>query len=281
MELNMKTPIKKLILASGLTLTMLQMNNLAQADTLSQNMSEINKSAQIHTAYVLSPFLRHHNLGVAVQGDKATLTGAVEDEVNKDLAEQIALGLNGIKTVDNQITIDKDYVVPESAKERSFGQVVDDATITAAVKSKLLWSKYADGRSINVNTEYGKVTLKGTADSDLAKELADRLATNTEGVIDVDNQLKIEKAKSSEKDKAKKSEDTVGQMLSDSWITTKVKSTFMYSSNVNGSQISVSTEKGVVSLSGKLSNGAEKALAIEIAQNVRGVKSVVAKDLNG
>jgi osmotically-inducible protein OsmY len=67
--------------------------------------------------------------------------------------------------------------------------------------------------------------------------------------------------------------------MSDSWITTKVKSTFMYSSNVSGADISVNTEKGVVTLSGKLDSGAEQALAIELAQNIRGVKSVSAKQL--
>ena len=63
-------------------------------------------------------------------------------------------------------------------------------------------------------------------------------------------------------------------MVSDSWITTKVKSTLMYSSNVDGSDIDVTTKKGVVTLSGKLDSGAERALAIELAKNVRGVASV-------
>jgi len=70
-----------------------------------------------------------------------------------------------------------------------------------------------------------------------------------------------------------------GSDLSDSWITTKVKSTFLYSSNVSGSDIAVSTNNGVVVLTGKVKSGAERALAIELAQNVRGVKSVNAKGL--
>ncbi|MEO3877626.1 BON domain-containing protein [Rheinheimera fenheensis] len=58
-----------------------------------------------------------------------------------------------------------------------------------------------------------------------------------------------------------------------------MKSTFMYSSNVSGADISVNTEKGIVTLSGKLDSGAEQALAIELAQNIRGVKSVTSKQL--
>ena len=41
----------------------------------------------------------------------------------------------------------------------------------------------------------------------------------------------------------------------------------------------MSTDKGIVTLSGKVDSGAERALAIELAQNVRGVNSVNAKAL--
>ena len=67
---------------------------------------------------------------------------------------------------------------------------------------------------------------------------------------------------------------TEGTDISDGWITTKVKSTYMYSNNVNGSDIAVSTNAGIVTLTGKMDSGAERALAIELARNVRGVKSV-------
>jgi osmotically-inducible protein OsmY len=67
--------------------------------------------------------------------------------------------------------------------------------------------------------------------------------------------------------------------VSDAWITTKVKSTFLYSSNVAGSDITVTTAGGVVTLTGKVDSGAERALAIELAQNVKGVKSVRATGL--
>ncbi|MFD1692981.1 BON domain-containing protein [Azotobacter chroococcum] len=58
-----------------------------------------------------------------------------------------------------------------------------------------------------------------------------------------------------------------------------MKSTLLYSSNVAGSDITVSTQGGIVTLSGKVHSGAERDLAVELAQNVRGVKSVDAKGL--
>ena len=43
---------------------------------------------------------------------KATLTGNVAEDVNKDLAKQIALGVDGIKTVDNKIEVGPNYKPP-------------------------------------------------------------------------------------------------------------------------------------------------------------------------
>ena len=207
---------------------------------------------------------------------KATLTGTVEEDANKDLAKQIALGVNGVKEVDNQITVKADYTPAKTnPEERSYGQAIDDASITAVVKSKLLWSKYTDGLSTNVDTKSGKVTLEGTADSEAAKTLAGQLARNTHGVVNVDNQLKIEGEDGRGiMNGAKNSVMKSGGDVSDSWITTKVKSTFIYSNHVDSAGISVTTKEGVVTLSGKVDSDVERELAIELAQNVRGVKSV-------
>jgi osmotically-inducible protein OsmY len=70
-----------------------------------------------------------------------------------------------------------------------------------------------------------------------------------------------------------------GAAIADTWITSKVKSTFMYSSNLDSNDIRVSTSKGIVTLSGKLDSGAEQELAIELASNIRGVLSVNADAL--
>ncbi len=112
------------------------------------------------------------------------------------MAKQIALGVSGIKTVDNQIKVESDYVSPaRTSEERSFGEVVDDATITATVKSKLLWSKNTEGLEMDVDTQMGKVTLLGSAESGASRELAGRMAQNTRGVVSVDNQLVVDESK--------------------------------------------------------------------------------------
>ena len=236
-----------------------------------QAVIEARQETQIWTTYALSPYLRANDLKVVVHEGKATLTGNVAEDVNKDLAKQIALGVDGIKSVDNKIEVVPNYKAPAQSADRSYGEVVDDASITSAVKSKLLWSRHVDALNVDVDTTRGKVELTGTANSAEAKEAAGKLAMNTHGVHAVSNQLTVEAVTPKAAVTAAKPE---GTDIADGWITTKVKSTFMYSNNVNGSDIGVSTNAGVVKLSGKMDSGAERALAIELARNVRGVKSV-------
>jgi len=272
--MNIYKHSRKLALSAAIAMTFFTGMKGALASEVSAEITEARQETQIWTTYALSPYLRAHNIKVSVDNGKATLTGKVDEEVNKELAKQIALGVSGIKQVDNQLIVDGDYTPGPKNTGRSYGEMVDDASISTVVKSKLLWSKEAQGISVNVETKSGKVTLLGTADSAAAKELAGALANNTHGVVSVNNKLVVDPSNATLAQSVEKKSDKVEQVFSDSWITTKVKSTLMYSSNVNSSNISVSTKNGVVSLSGKVNSGAEHALALKLANNVRGVKSV-------
>lgn len=272
--------LRSSVLAIAITLALGSLTGAANAeDTVTQNMTDVRQETQIWTTYALSPYLRANDLRVSVQNGKATLTGTVDDGVTKDLATQIALGVDGIKDVDNQIVVNADFVPPAQSTTRSYGEAIDDASITAAIKAKLLWSKYASGLTTSVETKAGRVTLNGTATSKQAKEAAQNLAMNTQGVLSVNNQINVEAPKPSLGDQAKSAMSDASTAISDAWITTKVNSTFLYSSNVHSGAISVATKDGVVKLTGKTQTGAERALAIELAQNVQGVKRVDAKAL--
>lgn len=277
----MQTQFKKSALTTGLLAALAiscNVGSVGAADTVAQNNLEARQEAQIQTTYDLSPYLRAIDLKVSVHGDKATLSGKVNENAGKELAERIALSANGIKSVDNQIVVDPEYVPPAlTSPDRRYGEIVDDASITAVIKSKLLWSKHTDGLSTNVDTNRGKVTLTGTADNKEAKAFAGQLAKNTNGVKSVDNLLEIKPKAAS--DTSNGTVHNTSEAISDTWITTKVKSTFMYSSDVNSSDISVTTSEGVVTLSGNLNSLAERNMAIELAQNLRGVKKVNAEGL--
>lgn len=271
----MKKRSNTLIRMSAIALAVTALSGPAVAEsTMAQDLTNARQESQIWTTFALSPYLRAMDISVSVNNGKAVLTGNVDEDVNKQLAKQIALGVDGIKEVDNRISVNADY--KPQKKTESYGDKIDEISITTAVKSKMLWNKHTDGLAIEVSTKAGKVTLKGSADSAESREMAERLALNTKGVLAVDNQIILaDKAKGGIAATANKA----GTAISDTWITTKVKSTYMYSSNVNSSDIEVTTKKGVVTLKGKVDNGAEQALAVELAENIKGVNSVQSKGL--
>jgi len=270
----MKHYVRTFLQISALSLALSSANTLAANDdkptTAADAVANARYETQIWTTYALSPYLRANQLSVSVMAGKATLSGHVAEAVHKELAGEIAAGVNGIDKVDNNIVVDADYAATTNTGKRSYGDVIDDASITTAVKSKLLWSKHTEGMDTMVVTQNGKVVLTGSVATNEAKQQAEKLAKNTHGVRAVDNQLRVN-------DKAPASDKST--IMADSWITTKVKSTLLYSSNVAGADISVNTVGGVVTLAGKVDSGVEQALAIELAQNIRGVKRVSSSEL--
>lgn len=243
----------------------------------SRELSEARQEGSIWTAFALNRHLNPFTIDVDVENGSAKLTGKVESDVERDLAEQIALGIEGVEKVDNQLTLDPNFEAKAST-EPSLSQRFDDATLVATVKSKLLWNSNTEGLDIKVRAENGTVSLTGSAQSSEAKELAGRLAANTEGVREVNNLLSVSAADTTAA-KAQNAADDAGAAISDAWITSKVKSSFIYSRNIDGMNISVDTQKGMVSLSGSVLSNAEKQLAIETARNIRGVRGVDADAL--
>ena len=69
--------------------------------------------------------------------------------------------------------------------------------------------------------------------------------------------------------------ESTGAVVSDSWITTKVKSDLGVEKDVSATQIHVKTVDGVVTLSGTVDSQAEADRAVAAVNQIKGVKSVV------
>lgn len=68
---------------------------------------------------------------------------------------------------------------------------MDDAAITAKVKTALIAEPDLKGMAIDVDTEQNVVTLNGAVASEAVRERAERIAKEVEGVKDVRNQLLV------------------------------------------------------------------------------------------
>ncbi len=150
---------------------------------------------KVESALLINRHLNNFTIDTDVKNHTVYLTGTVKSDVDKALAAEIAKGIKGVENVENNLVVDADTEMKKTAHdegdERSFGTWYDDATTTASVKSKFLWSGEVDGLDINVDTHRGVVTLNGTADSEANKELAEKMAKNTDGVRDVVNKLVV------------------------------------------------------------------------------------------
>lgn len=73
--------------------------------------------------------------------------------------------------------------------DRTAGQVMDDAGITAKVKAALLAEKGVNGTDINVDTAQGTVTLSGKVPDQSQVERATQVTQSVDGVKSVANKL--------------------------------------------------------------------------------------------
>jgi hyperosmotically inducible periplasmic protein len=75
------------------------------------------------------------------------------------------------------------------------GQYVDDSTITASVKAKLVGDKAANLTRVDVDTTNQVVSLNGIVESSDQKQRAEQLATQVSGVKRVQNNLQVQSRK--------------------------------------------------------------------------------------
>jgi hyperosmotically inducible periplasmic protein len=156
------------------------------------------------------------------------------------------------------------------AHSDSVGAAISDTKITAGVKAKFVGVDALKNSHIHVKTTNGVVTLTGTAATSAAKSTAEDMAKDVDGVRSVDNELATP-GSASRTHRAVAKTERVG---SDSWITTKVKSELLKDSVSRGSKVHVKTLHGVVMLTGTVADEAALDHVKDLAQNVRGVKSV-------
>jgi hyperosmotically inducible protein len=149
-------------------------------------------------------------------------------------------------------------------KQVSAGTQLDDAVVTTKVKSALLADNVGKGGDTSVETRKGEVLLSGFVDNQAQADREVELAKGVAGVTSVQNKLMIKDGKS-----------TAGAVLDDSVVTVKVKSALMTDQATRGTEIAVTTNKGIVQLSGFVDSADEQARATTVARNVEGVQSVV------
>lgn len=241
--------IYRLALIMGVAAAMLALSMPVYA---SKTDDRIESSAK--KSYVFKTYLKADDIKIQSVNGAVTLTGTVAQESHKSLAQDTVASLPDVKSVDNKLVIKG-----EGPAERS------DAWLTAKVKTMFLFHRNVSAMT-EVNTKDGIVNLKGEATSQAQKDLTTEYAKDVEGVKSVNNEMTI--------GKTPKKKQTAGSKIDDASITAQVKMALLYHRSTSGIKTSVSTKNGVVTLTGKAKNAAEKDLTAKFADDVNGVKSV-------
>ncbi len=174
-----------------------QHNNVEQSvDGMQRAITDAWLDGKLETALLLNEHLNSFSIDTEVQNNVAILSGTVESDIDRDLAVEIARSVDGVSKVKDMLVVDKQKAdenrESDAAMSRNgFRQSIANATLTARIKTELLVNSNTAGLSIDVDSDDGQVTLSGEVESDQEKELAERIAENTDGAYSVDNQLTV------------------------------------------------------------------------------------------
>ena len=168
-------------MAVVLTLTCLAVAGVAMAATNAELETQI--SAKLVEAFGEDG----KPISVAVADGKAVLIGNVAERSTQELAEEVALFFEEIRSVDNQV---------EAAKDKSFieGQLLDegeDAKLEVTVKAALQGEIGKHAQQIEVEAVDGVVAIRGTVPDEARLKFAQETAAKVHGVRKLIDLLRV------------------------------------------------------------------------------------------
>lgn len=144
---------------------------------------------------------------------------------------------------------------------RTTGEQVEDQAIELKTASEMR-RLFGDTARVNATSYAGLVVLTGDVPTEQAKQQASEAAHKVEKVKRVVNELRVG------------SLTPLSARSNDTWLTSKVKTALINTREVPSRTISVTTERGVVYLLGKVTQAEGERAAIA-ASSVKGINKVV------
>jgi hyperosmotically inducible protein len=202
-------------------------------------------------SYNYQTVLENH-VKVKAKDGVVTLSGTVQDKDERNLAVDTVENLPGVVAVNNEIKVEPTH--PEKS----------DGWIAVKIRSHLLTKANVSVTSTKVVVNDGHVVLSGTADNIAQKDLTALYAKDIDGVKSVKNEIVIKDAVPS----------TMSEKIDDASITSQVKYALLSHKSTSALKTKVTTNEGVITVTGEASSAAEKSMVSKLAGDVRGVKSV-------
>lgn len=192
------------------------------------------------------PSLHSTDLGIAVDGGVATITGHVPCLADKSMVIKIVESVRGVRAIADQIEV------------RPVGShVTADDEIAKRVINILKWSTTIPDDRIRTTVARGWVTLRGNVDWRYQSHSAERAVRGLIGVRGVNNQLKVVPAAFAE---------NVGD---------RIRGALMRNAELDAAAIHITVDGSVVTLEGQVHDLTERRSAERAAWAAPGVTDVI------
>jgi hyperosmotically inducible protein len=146
----------------------------------------------------------------------------------------------------------------------------EDAILTAKVKTALALSKSASAFDVDVDSEDGTVTLKGTLASNEARAAVLEIARDTAGVLEVVDRIQLDPSVA-----PGTQEEKLVERLAELEIESSVYERLLRAEGVNARWIRVWVDGRVVRLTGSVTDANQKERAAALVASVAGVEKVL------
>lgn len=144
-------------------------------------------SAKVKTTLLFHRHVSGIGTDVFVKDGVVSLRGEAPSLAQVELTAEYAKDVEGVKDVKNEMTVAKTPAKPEETT----GEKIDDASITAQVKTSLLTHRSTSVLKTKVETTDGVVTITGNAKNEAEKSLVTKLVADINGVVRVVNNMTV------------------------------------------------------------------------------------------
>lgn len=162
---------------------------------MAERMTDEGITTRVRSKLFLDEVVKNRAIDVRTSAGAVTLSGEVANETERQQALSLARSVAGVTSVQDQLQVSGSVAregMPQTTAPAPADQgSTDDTWITTKVQSEYFLDEEVKKGDVEVNSQGGVVTLTGEVPSPEAKQRAETIARQVDGVTEVENELSV------------------------------------------------------------------------------------------